>query len=225
MLAGQSNTTAVSDFALVRYLSDGSLDASFSGDGMLTTSPSNGGDYAYSVAIQTDGKILAGGWAAGSNSISDFSLVRYLSDGSLDAGFGNNGIVITDFDTSNDKANAMVLHQGKILLAGSSDKNSQTAFALARFQAGGSVSAQDLASESPQIFPNPASEMVLFKIPTNNPGLVRIYAASGQLMTAIPLEAGQLQLNVSTWPRGLYWVQYSENGRTLGIGKLMLSRD
>jgi uncharacterized delta-60 repeat protein len=225
VLAGQSNTAAVSDFALVRYLSDGSLDASFSGDGMLTTSPSNGGDYAYSVAIQADGKILAGGWAAGSNSISDFTLVRYLSDGSLDAGFGNNGIVVTDFDTGNDKAYAMVLHQGKILLAGSSDKNSQTAFALARFVGGGSVGAQDLTSESLQISPNPASETVLLTIPSSSSGMVRIFDATGQLMTEIPIEAGQSQLHVSTWPRGLYFVQYSENGKILGIEKLVLSRD
>ena len=49
------------DFALLRYNSDGSLDDSFSDDGWVTTDIRSGGDEAYSVAVQADGKILVAG--------------------------------------------------------------------------------------------------------------------------------------------------------------------
>ena len=59
----------------MRYNTDGSLDTSFDGDGKVTTAIGSGADYARSVAIQSDGKIVAAGYSLGSNS--DFALVRY----------------------------------------------------------------------------------------------------------------------------------------------------
>jgi uncharacterized delta-60 repeat protein len=49
------------DFALVRYNSDRSLDTSFDGDGKVTTQIGPSHDYAYSVTLQPDGKILVAG--------------------------------------------------------------------------------------------------------------------------------------------------------------------
>ena len=51
------------DFALVRYNTDGSLDTSFDTDGKVTTAIGSGDDVAYSVAIQSDGKIVAAGYS------------------------------------------------------------------------------------------------------------------------------------------------------------------
>ena len=45
------------DFAVARYKSDGSSDTSFSDDGKVTTD-CGGGSAAYSVAIQSNGKIV-----------------------------------------------------------------------------------------------------------------------------------------------------------------------
>jgi uncharacterized delta-60 repeat protein len=54
LVAGSARVSAGEwDFALARYGADGSLDSSFAGDGTVTTGL---GGYAYSVAIQTDGK-------------------------------------------------------------------------------------------------------------------------------------------------------------------------
>jgi uncharacterized delta-60 repeat protein len=49
------------DFALARYNSDGSLDTTFDVDGKKTTPIGNSDDYATSVALQPDGKIVAAG--------------------------------------------------------------------------------------------------------------------------------------------------------------------
>ena len=66
-------------FAIVRYNTDGSLDNSFDGDGMVTTPVLTSSDEAHAMAIQPDGKIVAAGYAQnGSNT--DFALVRYSAD-------------------------------------------------------------------------------------------------------------------------------------------------
>ena len=51
---------------------------------------------ARAVAIQTDGKIVAAGYAVLSGN-QHFALVRYNTDGTLDSSFGTGGKVTTDF--------------------------------------------------------------------------------------------------------------------------------
>ena len=49
------------DFAIIRMNADGSLDNTFSGDGIVTTDFASGSDTAHSVALQADGKIVVAG--------------------------------------------------------------------------------------------------------------------------------------------------------------------
>ena len=66
-------------FALARYNRDGSLDESFGNGGRVTTDFFEF-DAASGLAIQHNGKIVAGGTAVNSNTDkSDFALARYLS--------------------------------------------------------------------------------------------------------------------------------------------------
>ena len=71
--------TSGGDFAVARFNSDGSLDTSFSGAGRVTTEFGSANDSAYSIKVQTDGKILVVGYSG-----SNFALARYNTDGSLD---------------------------------------------------------------------------------------------------------------------------------------------
>ncbi|MDP2793027.1 MAG: hypothetical protein Q8O25_02930 [Sulfurisoma sp.] len=82
------------DFALVRYNTDGSLDTSFSTDGMVTTAIGTSYDYGYSVTVQADGKILVAG-ASSNGTNTDFALVRYNTDGSLDTGLSDTTEIAT----------------------------------------------------------------------------------------------------------------------------------
>ena len=59
VLAGYMSLTSDTQFALARYTSEGSLDASFAGGGQLITTQ-NG--MAYAMLIQPDGRILIGGY-------------------------------------------------------------------------------------------------------------------------------------------------------------------
>jgi uncharacterized delta-60 repeat protein len=72
--AGESH----GDFALARYLADGSLDTSFSGDGKAKTSLSSRSDFAFGVAIQADGGIVLAGGAAWGSQNAKIGLARYL---------------------------------------------------------------------------------------------------------------------------------------------------
>lgn len=122
------------DFGVVRYNGDGSPDTSFGGDGSVTTSIGSANDGATSVAVQAEGKLVAAGYSNNGLS-SDFALVRYNVDGSLDSTFGGgDGITTTDFDNSNDQAMDLTLDAtGRAVVVGTSYLNSISRIALARF--------------------------------------------------------------------------------------------
>lgn len=126
-------------FAMARYNSDGSLDSSFSGDGKLVT---DSGFACSSVVLQADGKIVIAGYDNPFDPDFDFAVARYNADGSLDSSFGNGGKVITDFDSGSDSiTSAIVQNDGKILVAGCNTNtlNASSDFALVRYNTDGSL--------------------------------------------------------------------------------------
>ncbi|MBW4694871.1 MAG: DUF4347 domain-containing protein [Lyngbya sp. HA4199-MV5] len=137
-----------SSFALNRYNSDGSLDTSFDGDGRVTTNfytPSFSGlsdtESPKAVLVQPDGKIVVVGSASNDvRYVPDFALVRYNSDGSLDSTFGTGGQVRTYVGgESNYAESAVLLSDGKILVAGYTTTSRRSDFALARYNSNGSL--------------------------------------------------------------------------------------
>jgi uncharacterized delta-60 repeat protein len=124
-------------FALARYNGDGTLDTSFGGDGKVTTNFSARDDFAFGVAIQADGRIVAVGRAGGSGG--RFAAARYNDDGSLDASFGGDGKVTTNFTAGYDIADAVALQaDAKVVVAGTAGYTSRNArFALVRYSADG----------------------------------------------------------------------------------------
>lgn len=124
---------------VARYMPNGSLDASFSGDGWIRT-VYKGFDLALSIAVQPDGKILAAGQTGIGSERTVFILARYLPDGNADASFGSNGTVMTDFATGGDRIRSIVLQpDGKIVAAGvAGDKPGfEGVIALLRYQYNG----------------------------------------------------------------------------------------
>jgi uncharacterized delta-60 repeat protein len=128
-------------FALARYNTDGSLDTTFSGNGMLTTDFTPGVDYANSVAIQVDGRILAAGESGATGHNPKFALAQYNTDGSLDTTFSGDGKLTTDFTRHEDLAHAVAIQDnGKIVAAGTAAADrSNSRFALARYNSDGSL--------------------------------------------------------------------------------------
>ena len=76
-----------SQFAMLRYLSNGSLDPSF----VNTVSPFSGDSFTPErIAVQADGEIVVAGYVASADG-TDLGIARYFANGSLDTGFGDGG--------------------------------------------------------------------------------------------------------------------------------------
>ncbi len=150
---GASTAAGSLDFALARYNTDGTLDATFGAAGQVVTDfgpafvgsdPSNcalpiadfhGTDVAFALALQLDGKLVAAGVSTG-----DFALARYNADGSLDTTFGTCGRVITDFAGDDAAASALVVQpDGKLVAAGRRSVASHPSFSLARYASDGTL--------------------------------------------------------------------------------------
>ncbi len=128
-----------------RYLlSAGALDPTFGSGGLVTTVPGAGGR-ANAMAIQSDGDVVVAGWAKDPKTgYQDFMVARYNLDGTLDATFGNGGIVLTPIGKLNSLAEALVLQpDGKIVVGGFSDYTVKTTIkdqaALVRYNADGTL--------------------------------------------------------------------------------------
>lgn len=131
--------TTGGDFMLLRYNSDGTLDQSFNGTGIVWTDIlNNSRDEITDVLIQPDGKIvavgyLAGGWA-------EMAFVRYNTNGTLDTTFGTDGTgkIITPFGTFDDFATEVALQSdGKIVIGGSSGGGSINRLTIIRLNPNG----------------------------------------------------------------------------------------
>ncbi|MCX7420106.1 MAG: hypothetical protein NT013_11285 [Planctomycetia bacterium] len=139
VVAGYTTDGGNFDFAVARYNTDGSLDTTFSDDGTVTTDFANRADYAKSVALQEDGKIIVAG-IANNGSDDDFALARYNTDGSLDMSFAGDGTLVTDFASTDDRAASLVVQSdGKIVVVGNTNGFGSTDFAVARLNSDGSI--------------------------------------------------------------------------------------
>jgi uncharacterized delta-60 repeat protein len=122
----------------------GNLDPTFGLGGKRTTDIYGDDDVGEAVAIQPDGKIVVAVGAFSADGLSDFVLVRYNADGSLDSSFGNGGKIITDFFGDLDVAFGVAIQpDGKIIAVGFTAKpvgnHYETFFALARYNANGTL--------------------------------------------------------------------------------------
>ncbi len=112
------------DFCVARVTADGTLDATFAGDGRLTIAmaPGSNEDRAWALGIQPDGRILvvgrcqmgvATGW--------DFCLARLHPNGTLDTSFAGDGTLTFPIapGSGEDFALGVVVQpDGRIVLAG-----------------------------------------------------------------------------------------------------------
>jgi uncharacterized delta-60 repeat protein len=138
-LVAAGGVGALDGFALARFEPDGSLDASFDGDGLVVTGPPVLPGRALALVLQPDAKLVAAGFAADGEFGSQFALARYNADGSLDTSFGGDGVLETDFPSSDREfAGALVLQaDGRLVAAGMgffSSPDGFGGFALARYQ-------------------------------------------------------------------------------------------
>ncbi len=159
ILAGDAFNGVNNDFALVRINPNGSLDKSFSGDGILMIDINNNYNEAADAEMLTDGKIIIGGNCI-VNNYYEFALARVTSDGQLDPGFADRGIAILAIGPGNDILSSIALQSdGKLLLGGSSYIDYRVEFTVARVLTKLNVGVLDHEYEPfpLQYYPNPIS--------------------------------------------------------------------
>jgi len=139
VVAGYSGSFLNTDFAVVRYNTDGALDKSFGDEGIVIISISSE-DSITGIAIDANGKIVAAGYSGNSSNF-DFALLRFNNNGSLDTSFDTDGKVITSFGGGFTQANAIAIQaDGKIIAAGTAlTASGDNDFALARYNKDGSL--------------------------------------------------------------------------------------
>jgi uncharacterized delta-60 repeat protein len=115
------------------------LDNTFGTNGLVMTTPQIG--EAIALARQSDGKIVTAGRVIG-DATHQFEIIRYNNDGSLDNGFGINGIVITQVSFLSTATAVAIQPDGKIVAAGTyhtGDFANIYHMVVARYHANGSI--------------------------------------------------------------------------------------
>ena len=111
VVGGTWNFIFNTKFMVLRYLPDGTPDRSFGNSGMARETEFS--SELYSIALQKDGNIVAGG--------SDgqyIKLERFSDKGTVDSSFGKNGIVITEFEGYPEIHKVLIQNDQKIIGAG-----------------------------------------------------------------------------------------------------------
>ena len=142
------------DFLLARFESDGTLDGTFGSAGVVLADFNGEDDVIRSIAVQSDGKIVAAGEADDGTGTLNMALARYNADGSLDTSFDSDGTTTLAIG-SDAVANAVAVQgDGRIVVGGSSTPSSTGRDTTAvRFNVNGSLghaSPDQHQSELPQ---------------------------------------------------------------------------
>lgn len=124
-------------FFLARYHPTGALDDSFGTNGKIIGPVNSGALVGADIALQPDGKIIAVGDYYPNYG---FAVHRYNANGTLDASFGADGVVITPVGENAGAVSVAIQADGKIVLAGYSYSAGQSSdFTVVRLLPDGSL--------------------------------------------------------------------------------------
>jgi uncharacterized delta-60 repeat protein len=114
---------------------EGSIDTTFGNNGIVITSLNTGFDYAWDIALSSDGGFYVCG-----NASEKIAIVKYHQDGDLDNSFGNNGIAkhLIGSPPANLKC-IQVLDDGKIVGSGNVTFNGHYTFLVTKHLSDGSL--------------------------------------------------------------------------------------
>lgn len=133
-----------SNFSIVKYHNDGTLDLSFGTDGQVltnikTTDGVSSNDYGADIAFQSDGKIIVAGMIYEVDGA--FALARYSATGVLDESFGTGGVMYTEMSAWAECTGMSIQANDKIIITGqaSFDEEYNEDFVVIRYTANGDL--------------------------------------------------------------------------------------
>ncbi|MEZ5018287.1 MAG: T9SS type A sorting domain-containing protein [Flavipsychrobacter sp.] len=224
IVAAGSTTAAVPNFLVARFNANGQPDINFGNNGAVTIGHSTMQNYATSVLLQPDGKILAGG-VINDNGLFQFAIARYNSDGSVNSTFGTNGVLKTKADKSYSAIESMIMQQdNKIVVAGSNNAD----FLLARYTTDFPNNIRDHQTIKTMLYPNPTTNAVTlsYRLPSPNKVDIMLYTIDGRLLKVLnkgkSMAAGHqhLSFDIGDLPIGSYIIHIN-TGNSFSNTKLI----
>jgi len=216
-----SPSSTVGDFGLVGLNADGKIDTTFGTKGKTLTDFGSGNNAIYSINVQSNGKIVAAGYASNGTNI-DFALARYTEWGKTDNSFGTKGKVLTDFSGGTDYGLSSALQpDGKIVLGGWSSAANGTGslFAAARYIGDSTSKIGDYNFSEYQankndfkalthisLSPNPVNDILRIQGLPSSVSVISVFDISGKKIQNVIVSGSSFQFDVKELPLGLYFV-------------------
>lgn len=178
------------------------------------------GGVVNSIAIQSDGKIIAAGGATQLFSGGDFALARYNKNGSLDNSFNSGGLVFTDFGGTDNATGMIIQPDRKIVLAGfTTASGGDYDFAVARYHGDDAFTIASGDEQPPSenqvrneavsaihIYPNPASDIMHIEGLNTSSSAIKITDEAGNILQRQNVLTTQHSINVSALKPGIYYL-------------------
>ncbi|MBL7765214.1 MAG: T9SS type A sorting domain-containing protein [Chitinophagaceae bacterium] len=221
------NAANTSDFGMVRYLTNGSIDTVFGSNGVAITTIGSSDSRAYSIGLQSDGKIILAGYRKNTLNLDDLAVAKYHTDGSLDLNFGLGGTVITPIGNSYCHNTSMgIQSDDKIVLCGYAYDGSKTDIALVRYYGHEAVGVEEPIATNQEVlvYPNPAQSFLNIDFLSQPMDLtLKIYHMNGQLVKEINhLSERHIQLSQHGLAPGIYSIQGIEHHRTIYAQRIVI---
>ncbi|HEY2773102.1 MAG TPA: DUF4215 domain-containing protein [Candidatus Binatia bacterium] len=130
-------STQFLDLGVYRFNADGSVDPSFSGDGVVLTRIADDDNVPGGIVIDADGRITVTGRAGFYYGNGGVFLARLTPSGVPDTAFATNGFLTTGIGFGDDRGSGIALQpDGKVVVAGDSDVDDLSELVVLRYLAG-----------------------------------------------------------------------------------------
>lgn len=221
VVAGKLNTSS-SNIATARYLSTGAFDPGFGFNGKYTFNIGGSASSITSMHIQSDNKILLGGFNEDTAQANNFIITRVDTGGTLDLSFNTSGFVSQAVIAGNvnEEGNGMaVMNDGRIMMTGtivfSAAINEDVGVLRVKPVLVTGIDPQNFTT-SIRPYPNPFNEVLM--VASRLESIAEIRDVTGRLVLRFQLVPGINKIDTGLLPSGIYLI-HAEGEKGLKVVK------
>lgn len=216
-IVNSNNSLDLRNFGLFRITQNGELDATFGTNGIVMTDVGSSESFGLCLNLSAANQDI---YAAGRSTITttDFTLLKYNPNGTLNTNFGTNGIITTDFYNTNEGIASIEITANSLYAIGSSSSlssNTSNDFAVAKYHST-TLSSADFNTESTiEVYPNPTTGIVYLN---KSHSKCQVFSIEGRLITT-EFSTGQVDLGDAA--NGIYLFHLYDSDGNLKIQKVI----